>query len=263
MPSTFTTSLRLVKQATGENSETWGDIFNQQFADLVDRAVAGYQVVSMSDANRTLTAANGANDESRNMLFRFDGTLTAAREVIVPTVSKLYFVRNNTAGGFGLTVKTSSGSGIVVPPGASMALACDGTNVVSVFDNLPAATTVNGQPVGYRGIPQRSLSADYTLVLDDAGRHLYHPNTDTVARAWTIPANASVAFPIGTSITFINDLNAGVVTIQIGGTDLLIPAGGSQLGPVQPGPRSLFPAGVATAVKVAATRWIISGSGIS
>lgn len=263
MPSTFTSSLRLVKQATGENSETWGDIFNQQFADLIDAAIAGLSVVTMSDANKTLTASNGANDESRSMLIRLTGTLTAARDVVVPPATKLYFVRNATAGGFAVNVKTPSGTGVSVPNGASMLLASDGVNVLAAFDNLPDAATVNGQPVGYRGIPQRSVSANYTLVLDDAGRHVYHPSADTTARSWTIPANASVAFPIGTSVTFINDLNAGVVSINTGGTDELVLAGASLAGPTAPGPRSLFPGSVATAVKVTATRWIISGSGVT
>ena len=84
MPSTFTSSLRLVKQATGENTETWGDIFNQQFADLADVAVAGYASVSLSDTDKTLTTAEGASDEARYMFLRFTGTLTANRRIFVP-----------------------------------------------------------------------------------------------------------------------------------------------------------------------------------
>lgn len=257
MPSTYTPLLRLVKQANGENNNTWGTIFNQQFADLVDAAVAGYNTIAMSDANKTLSTANGASDESRAMVLNFTGAITANREVIVPATSKVYFVRNNTSGGFSLTFKTATGSGVTVRNGGFDIIVCDGTNVTDALTELASTTTINNNVVGYRDIPQRLLSADYTLVLGDAGFHLFHPSSDTLPRAWTIPANSSVAFSIGTAITFINDAGAGAITLSITGDTLVLSPSGAT------GTRSLPPAAVATAVKVAATRWIISGTGIS
>lgn len=257
MPSTFTTALRLVKQATGENSETWGDIFNAQFSDLIDVAIAGYTSIALSDANKTLTAGNGAVDESRPMLLNFTGALTAAREIVVPPTTKLYFVRNSTTGGFALTIKPPAGTGIDVPMGGFALVACDGTNVVSPITSLEDAATVGGNTIGFRGIPQNSRSADYTLALSDNGKHIYHPGADTTARLWTIPANSSVAFPVGTTVTFINDEGAGAITLSIT-SDTLVQAGTGSTGS-----RSLSAPASATAVKVAATRWIISGQGIS
>ena len=68
-----------------------------------------------------------------------------------------------------------------------------------------ANCTVDGtNAIGYRTIPQNSRSAAYTLVLGDSGYQIFHPSADTTARTWTIPANSSVAFPIGTAVTFIN-----------------------------------------------------------
>jgi hypothetical protein len=75
--------------------------------------------------------------------------------------------------------------------------------------------TVDGtNAVGFRNIPQNSQSADYTLVLTDSGKHIFHPVGDNNARTFTIPANSSVAYPIGTAITFINMAVANV-TIAI------------------------------------------------
>jgi hypothetical protein len=118
--------------------------------------------------------------------------------------------------------------------------------------------TVDGtNEVGFKNIPQNSQSAAYTLVLADSGKHIYHPSADTTARTWTIPANGSVAFPIGTAVTFVNDTSGGVITIAIT-TDTLVlsPAGTT-------GSRSLAANGIATAIKVTSTRWIISGSGLT
>lgn len=107
-------------------------------------------------------------------------------------------------------------------------------------------------------IRQNIQSSAYTLVLTDGGKHIYHPVADTTPRTWTIPANASVAFPIGTVIAFENDIGAGDITIAIT-TDTLVLVGivGST------GSRTLASGGSAIALKVTATRWRISGEGLT
>lgn len=118
--------------------------------------------------------------------------------------------------------------------------------------------TVDGTvSIGYLSIPQNSQSTAYTLVLGDAGKHILHPSADTTARTFTIPANASVAYPIGTAITFINQNGAGTVTISIT-TDTMRLAGAGTTGS-----RTLAANGIATAIKVASTEWIISGTGLT
>ena len=118
--------------------------------------------------------------------------------------------------------------------------------------------TVDGtNTVGYRNIPQVSRSTAYALSLADAGKHILHPSADTTARVFTIPSNAGVAFPIGTAVTFVNQNAAGVVTIAIT-TDVMRLAGAGTTGS-----RTLAANGVATAIKLTATEWIISGSGLT
>jgi hypothetical protein len=111
--------------------------------------------------------------------------------------------------------------------------------------------------VGFRHIPQISKSVAYTLVLTDAGKHILHPSADTTARIFTIPANASVAFPIGAAITFVNQASAGVMTIAITSDVMRLAGAGTT------GSRTLAANGVATAIKLTATEWIISGSGLA
>jgi hypothetical protein len=121
-----------------------------------------------------------------------------------------------------------------------------------------SSCTVDGtDAVGFRNIPQNSQSTAYTLVLADSGKHILHPSADTTARTFTIPANSSVAYPIGTAITFINQNAAGVVTISITtDTMRLSPAGTT-------GSRTLAANGSATCIKITSTEWIISGSGLT
>jgi len=111
--------------------------------------------------------------------------------------------------------------------------------------------------IGYLNIPQNSQSTAYTAVLADAGKHLLHPSADTTARTFTIPANSSVAFAIGTALTFINQNAAGVMTIAIT-TDTMRLAGAGTTGS-----RTLAANGVATAIKLTSTEWIISGVGLT
>jgi hypothetical protein len=121
-----------------------------------------------------------------------------------------------------------------------------------------ANCTVDGtNAVGYLTIPQNSQSSNYTLALTDSGDHIFHPSADTSARTWTIPANSSVAFPIGTAVTFINQNSAGVITIAIT-SDTMRLAGAGTLGS-----RTLAANGIATAIKITSTEWIISGTGLT
>lgn len=106
-------------------------------------------------------------------------------------------------------------------------------------------------------IPQNSQASDYTLVLSDNGKMIFHPGSDTSSRTWTIPANASVAFPVGAVVTFVNQVGAGVINISIT-TDTL-----TMVGTGVTGSRSLSVNGIATALKIDSTNWLISGVGLS
>lgn len=109
--------------------------------------------------------------------------------------------------------------------------------------------------VGYKGTPLNEQSAAYTLVIGDMGKSIVHPASDNNARTFTIPANSSVAFPVGTTITFINMINTVTIAIT---TDTMYLAGSGSTGS-----RTLAAYGMATAVKMTSTTWIISGNGLT
>ena len=106
-------------------------------------------------------------------------------------------------------------------------------------------------------IPQQGIVADYTAVITDAGKHIYHSSADTTARTVTIPANAVVAFEIGHTITFVNGRTAGSLSIACNDTMWLASSPGTT------GTRTLTAGGIATAMKVEDDLWIISGSGLT
>ncbi len=124
-----------------------------------------------------------------------------------------------------------------------------------VASNPSAFAVAQGGAIS--AVPLRSVSADTAVALADDGGQIYHPSSDTTARTWTIPANASVPLPIGFTVTFNNDTSAGTITIAITSDTLVLAGTGST------GSRTLAADGIATATKVTSTRWKIAGVGIT
>ncbi len=123
----------------------------------------------------------------------------------------------------------------------------------SFTQTLPSTDSVT---LGYLNVPINSQSTAYTLVDTDSGKAILHPSTDANARTFTIPANSSVAYDVGTVLTFIN-MTSQVVTIAIT-TDTMYLAGTGTTGS-----RSLAQYGMATAIKLTSTTWLISGAGLT
>lgn len=108
---------------------------------------------------------------------------------------------------------------------------------------------------GYLGLPQNSQAANYTTILPDRAKQIYHSSASP--HTFTIAANASVAYTIGDVLHFVNPPGGGSLTIAINTDTLtLVPTGTT-------GSRTLLAPGVATAEKIAAGSWIIYGSNLS
>lgn len=171
-----------------------------------------------------------------------------------------------TAEGNTLVINQNGNVTLTIASGDTFLIAGAGTTRIQtdlVFDSsavtfengstiaLPSGTTINGITAGYLGIPQNSQSAGYTLVLTDNSKHIYMAS----AGAYTIPANGSVAFPIGTAISFYNASASSTIPIT---TDTLRWAADGSTGT-----RTLAQYGLATIVKVASTVWVITGTGLT
>jgi hypothetical protein len=142
----------------------------------------------------------------------------------------------------------------IAAPSSGVALtvaAVSGTHSTKIADS--ANTSYNA---GFLELPVNGQATPYTAVLADAGKCLYYSAAG--AATFTIPANGSVAYAIGTTLTFVNDASGATnMTIAITTDTLVLSPGGTT------GSRTLAQYGRATAHKVTATRWIISGSGLT
>ena len=129
MPTTYSDLLRLAKQATGENDNTWGDIFNANTLEMIEDAIAGVESISVTAGNVTLTTNNGIADQARNMALKFTGSPGTTRSITVPTTEKFYIVHNATTDSSNITLTTGSGGTITVLPNELTTCYCDGTEL--------------------------------------------------------------------------------------------------------------------------------------
>jgi len=132
MPSTYTSLLRFIDQANGENEFTWGDLADTNFQ-LIEDSIAGMHTENISgSADHTLTTLNGASDEARNMILQLTGTVSGDLSVFIPSKSKMYVILSDYSGSYTVTISTGSGSSVDLAAGDRMIVACDGTNVIKV-----------------------------------------------------------------------------------------------------------------------------------
>ena len=302
MASTYS-ALKIELIGTGEQSGTWGTTTNTNLGTAIEQAIVGKADVTVSSTSVTLTLTDSnALQDARALYLNLSGTPGGAATLNVPAIEKNYIVKNGTdqvvtikvSGQTGVTVPvgktvlvyndgtdvvtavdhipsltlatalpvasggtggtTSTGSGAVV-------LATSPTLVTPALGTPTSGTlsscTVDGtDAVGFRNTPVNSQSTAYTAVLADAGKTLYHPASDANDRTFTIPANSSVAYAVGTVLTFVN-LSANDLTIAITDDTMYLAGDGTT------GSRTLAEYGIASAVKLASTTWLISGNNLT
>jgi len=151
MPSTYTTNLRLTKQADGENPNTWGEVLNEGVISLVDHAIAGYTSISVgTTATVTLTENQGSGDQSRSAILEFKGTIGGSHDtidVLIPNKSKVYVVRNSityTDSTDALVLKVAGNTGVTVPSGTVALYVTNGVTVETVEKTNLSSLTVTG-----------------------------------------------------------------------------------------------------------------------
>lgn len=151
MASTYSTNLGIELIGTGDQAGAWGNTTNTNLGTLIEQSISGYVTQAVSDdpaSPTTLTIPNGASGVARNMYIELTGALTAARNVIVPANKKIYFIYNNTTGGYAVTVKVAGQTGVSVPNGNKTILVSNGTDIVTAANSGVSSVNVSGGTTG-------------------------------------------------------------------------------------------------------------------
>lgn len=237
MPSTYSTSLKIELIGNGEQTGTWGQTTNNNLGTLIEQAITGVGQLTLT-GDTILTNFNGLPDQSRNAVLVFNGLLASPANVVTPSVEKTYVVTNNA--GANVTLKTASGSGIVIANGLSALVYCDGTdfytaiNVNNVVGNLSVSgnITAGGSLVlGNSTISGASgnltMTANTSIVDMSVNTGAFVPPTGTIAQR---PASAALGMSRWNSENGVyeiwNGLNWQVIASGTYSVDYLMVAGG-------------------------------------
>ena len=207
MTTTYTPTLQLSLQGTGDNNNTWGTVANLVFAQ-VDQAVNGYLSLSVAgNSNVTLTWPTGTNvsNQANNPTIQFTGALTGNITVFVPTASRRMFYLNATTGAYTLTIAVvgTPGTTVAIPQGSCLPLWTDGTNVYSGLASLgPASFAGNVTIAGSLGVGTTTLNAKIDLGSSVGLNGIYVYDDGTGASGLGISTNTLNVFSGGTTIAF-------------------------------------------------------------
>jgi hypothetical protein len=164
MASTYSPTLRIELIGNGEQAGTWGTTTNSNLGSLIEQAITGVQTITMVDSTYTLTAFDGAPDESRNAVLVLSGSLGSPQNLIAPSVEKVYIISNQT--GNTVTIKTSGGNGAAIPTNSYAQVYCDGTNFFNAspnVNNIDGNLTVTGSITANANVTANNASITNNL----------------------------------------------------------------------------------------------------
>lgn len=207
MPSTYTPSLRLEKPANGDYFATW-DAYIDRMMNLVDDGISGATTVTATGGTYTLTSLNGQTDEARRAIITITSALSSNLLIVVPNVSKLYWVINRATGPYSVSINVSGGGTVVCPGNAIMPIITDGLGVIQ-----PAGASIDGgnfigpsflpyATIVARGAVQLAQAADLTAGTSPT---LVPPVDALVSfiNSQIAAATAAVAIPSGSTTVWL------------------------------------------------------------
>ena len=134
MASTYTSSLNLELQATGENSGSWGTKTNNNLQKL-ESATKGYISVAIASTTDSLTATDGSTtDEQSNAIIKLTGTLSGNTTIQCEAVETWYIVDNAASmSTYTLGFKPAGGTATNLVSGSKHILYSDGSTMFDVL----------------------------------------------------------------------------------------------------------------------------------
>jgi len=190
MASSYSTNSKLELITTGEKAGLWGTITNTNLQILEQLSTGYLSSAQLASGDLTLALDNGATSKGKNLYIKLTGTLGANRSVTIPDGAERVIVfedattRGASSTFYTITVKTVSGSGVVLPIGSTSLVYSDGTNISLGMRNKGYVTLNSSAITAYTAVDGDQILANTTA------------NPITI----TLPASP----PVGSEVTFID-----------------------------------------------------------
>lgn len=243
----------------------------------IEDAVTEWASIDVDDGTNTLTSAE-VRESQFLVLSAGSPGLMGPIDVVLPAVKRMLVIRNDS--GETATISclgaATGAEEVTLATGAAAIVYNDGTQVYQLSSSLAGATAFSGLsdvPASYSGAAGKlpavnsgetalefkaarefpleinaQTGTGYTLALSDAGKLVTLDNAAAITL--TVPAEATVDFPVGTQI-LLAQLGAQV-TVAEGATAVTI---------ITPETYALRKAGAQAAlVKIAADTWLLEGN---
>lgn len=127
MTDTATSRYGARQQSQGSNTNTWGDDKLNEVLRLLDRGSKGYQALAMTGSTTLSWTNYVATNNGQCAILKLTGSLSAAANLVVPSVEWAWDVVWNTTGQT-ITMKTSAGTGVAIPTGRKVKVFCDASD---------------------------------------------------------------------------------------------------------------------------------------
>ena len=212
MASTYTSRLKLERQASGENSGNWGNLVNYVL-NRIDSTVRGYVAASVagsanvtlvSNTSTTNTDDSTTDDQVHNKVIEFTGALTGSIYVFTDAVEGDYTLFNNTTGSYTLTFANTghAANGVVITQGTKSIVYTDGSTIYDVGADLGAVGSSSLTVAGSANVGSLTstgnvnLLAASSLVLQDSSGGEFaalKASATTTSYTLTLPAATGTA----------------------------------------------------------------------
>jgi hypothetical protein len=139
MPSSYTTNLGIELPADGEQDGVWGDVVNDNM-NILDRAINGSVVLSLSGTSSTLTTSDGTLSNGQYKALILGGTPSGTHTITISPndAQKIYFVYNLS--GQSAVFTQGSGTNVTIANGDTGIIYSDGggggAGVINLTDNF-------------------------------------------------------------------------------------------------------------------------------
>jgi cytoskeletal protein CcmA (bactofilin family) len=257
MASTYTSNSGVEKPGIGDQSGEWGTTVNTNM-DILDRAINGVGVITLSGTTHTLTTTDGALSDGQYKVLVLSGSPSGTNTITISPndQDKLYFVVNSS--GQTATFSQGSGANVSVVNGDTKIIYADGAG------SGAAVTEFASETDALEGITAGTVSASKAVIVD-ANKDITGFRNVTLtgeldAGSLDISGNADIDGTLEADAITLNGTALGSLYSPIAGSSSIVTTGAlnsgsitSGFGTINNGSSAITTTGVITGGTVEAT----------